>query len=138
MATKDLPNYFHHEQRTAIGPSLGISFNDMTAATSECENMGYNCAGFAVDAATSTYQLVPRGYSLAVDDGSEFYRKKNDPTVSADRREACGKRRTSGFHTLCRPTTVGRDSCPLLHPTPSPFVVHAHLCHTPRWSSTFS
>ena len=81
MASGDLPNYYKHASRVAVGPSFMLQFDTKAAAIEHCEAMGYTCAGFSEDVTTGKCEVVPRGYALSRDEGYDFFRKKIQPEV---------------------------------------------------------
>ena len=81
MSSGDMPNYYKHASRLAVGPSFMLQFDTKPAAIEQCEAMGYTCAGFSEDVTTGKCEVVPRGYALSRDEGYDFFRKKMQPEV---------------------------------------------------------
>ena len=75
----DLPNYFHHDSRAAVGPNLGMRLPSVDEAVARCDAMGYACAGFLLQKGTgSSAYIIGRGYGLKPSGSFDFYRKRTD------------------------------------------------------------
>lgn len=77
----DIPGYYHHGSRIAVGPSLMLTYNSKADAIAACKNMGNTCAGFSLDITTGKCEITPRGYALSLDASYDFYRKKADASI---------------------------------------------------------
>ena len=90
-SASDLPNYFHHGSRFAVGADLGRRLYPISKCVSECDSLGFACAGFIHERyllkkvnnnfvpAGGNCTLVGRGYGLRNTAESDFYRKKAEP-----------------------------------------------------------
>jgi len=83
LVSVDLPNYFKHPSRSAIGPMFARKEN-LTAALADCDAKGYACAGVLLEKGTgkSAYG-IGRGYGLKTSANFDFYRKKTKPSEVA-------------------------------------------------------